>query len=107
MVSQVNIWALEKDQNIKHLLLLLLTEFEADSFVIDIETQTHHCAIYLQHKNYERFRAYLFTVGQEQERYGVHLEFPLADSDTNLLESYENLSYKNLVEILSVHLDLV
>ena len=107
MRSEVNVWSLEKAMDIKEVLILLQTDYEQNQFIIENETPTDNCAIYLRHRELPRFRAYLFTIGQSKERYGVHLEFPKAESQTNLMESYENLTYKTLSEILAVHLDLV
>lgn len=103
----MNIWALQKDIMIKHLLLQLEDEFGADSLDIDHAETVGECEIYLKHRQNPRFRAYLFTFGQEPEKYGVHLEFPQENMSASLLEVYENLSFKSLADILSVHLDLV
>lgn len=107
MRAEVNVWSLEKALDIKEVLILLQTDYEKSQFIIENETPTDDCAIYLRHRDFPRFRAYVFTVGQIKERYGVHLEFPKANSQTNLMESYENLTYQTLSEILAVHLDLV
>ena len=102
-----NIWSLEKDLSIKTLLVLLQQEFGEGAFIVDTDTPTDFCAIFIHHLQNPAVRAYLFTVGQQPEYYGVHLEFPLESASANLLESYENLTLKNLTEMLSVHLDLV
>lgn len=103
----MNIWALKKDLDIKYMLLLLSQEFSVDSFVIDTDTQLGDSEIYLNHRQHVAIRAYVFTFGQEVNKYGVHLEFPEESKSANLLETYENLTFKSLAEILSVHLDLI
>ena len=101
----MNVWALDKDLSIKHLLLLLESEFDPNSYNIDIDTPTDPCAIFLSHNEEPAMRAYIFTLGQNAEKYGVHLEFPMQYQPVSLMESYENLSFKALADILEVHLD--
>ncbi len=102
----MNIWALDKDQSIKYLLILLEGEFDPSSFKVDCESPTDPCAIYLEHCEEPEMKAYIFTLGQKYEHYGVHLEFPQQHTPISLMESYEGLTFKALREILCVHLDL-
>ena len=101
-MAGTNIWALDKHESIKHLLLMLEHHFASNSYVIDTNTPTDPCAIFLCHRNEPGMRAYLYTLGQGVERYGVQLEFP---SSAIALETYENLTFNYLTEILGVHLD--
>jgi len=95
-----NIWAIAKHPDIKHLLLLLAEQLGSNSFVIDHSIAVDDRAIYLQHREAERVRAYVYTLGQQAERYGVHLEFPES------MEPHENVSLASLVAMLSVHFDI-
>jgi len=95
-----NIWAIAKHSDIKHLLLLLTEQLGSDGFVIDHATAVDDRAIYLQHRDAEQVRAYIYTLGQKAGRYGVHLEFPES------VEPHENLSLASLVAMLSVHFDI-
>lgn len=95
-----NIWALAKHQEIKHLLLLLAEQLGSEAFAIDMATPVDARAIYLQHREDAAVRAYIYTVGQQAERYGVHFEFP------NSVEPHENVTLAALVEMLAVHFDV-
>ncbi len=95
-----NIWALAKHQQIKHLLLLLVEQLGSEAFAIDTVTPVDARAIYLQHREDAAIRAYVYTVGQQPERYGVHFEFP--DS----VEPHENVALAALVDMLAVHFDV-
>ena len=52
--------------------------------------------------------AYIYTYGHEDERYGIHIEYPVENdieySDT--MDIYENMSYVRLLELLKVHLEV-
>ncbi|SMF28472.1 hypothetical protein SAMN02745866_01831 [Alteromonadaceae bacterium Bs31] len=102
----LNIWSLKKHTTVKHLLLLLENEFGSDSFLIDTEILLDEKAVYLEHREERSMRAYIFTLWQSKDRYGVHLEFPFDISSKVFLESYENLSYTGLKKVLCDHLDL-
>ncbi|TVZ38823.1 hypothetical protein P886_3205 [Alteromonadaceae bacterium 2753L.S.0a.02] len=102
----MNIWSLEKDLAIKHLLLLLEHDFAADSYLIEHHTKTDPKAIFICHRETPAMRAYIYTIAQREDRYGVQLEFPPQNAPVNLMETYENLRYGALKEILAVHLDL-
>lgn len=99
-VMNENILALAKHQQIKHLLLLLVEQFGSEAFAIDMSTPIDTRAIYLQHRESAVVRAYIYTVGQQAERYGVHFEFP------NSVEPHENVTLAALVEMLAVHFDV-
>lgn len=105
-ISQPNIWSMDKDQNIKHLLLLLVEQLGQNNFVIDGQSETDTRAVYVGHRQDPHLRAYLYTVGQEQERYGVHLEYPQSPDSQWIFEAIENLSLRSLVEVLAAHLDI-
>ncbi len=95
-----NIWAIAKHPDIKHLLLLLAEQLGSDSFVIDHAVAVDDRAIYLAHRKAKLVRAYVYTLGQQTGRYGVHLEFPES------VEPHENVSLASLVGMLSVHFDI-
>ncbi len=103
----MNLWALEKQQSLKHLLILLHHEFGDYSFVIDSEHECDQHSIYLAQISDPTTRAYIFTHGQDIECYGVHLEHPATPDRGPILESFEQLSIKALMETLSIHLELI
>ncbi len=106
MGNNVNIWALEKELGIRHVLLMLTNYLGADAFIIEEEEGLHPRSVFLQHSHDADYRAYLYTLGQENGRYGLHLEYPEEDFGANLIDAYENLSLRSLVDILSVHFEV-
>ncbi|MBB3102006.1 hypothetical protein [Azomonas macrocytogenes] len=96
----MNIWALDKHQDIRHVLLLLHEQLGPDAFVVDATTSLDSRAIYLRHRTDEGVRAWLYTLGQNSGHYGVHLEYP------NSTDPHENVPLSALVEMLAVHFDV-
>lgn len=106
---QMNIWSLKKDESIKLLLLLLREQLPSDCFVMDESQELDPRAIRLLKAGERGIGAYLYTYGQEPNKYGVHLELAM-HAERNLandLEVCEGLSFDRLVEILCVHFDLL
>jgi len=95
-----NIWALDKHQDIRHVLLLLSAQLGPDAFAVDTESPQDARAIYLLHPTDANLRIWLNTLGQTPEHYGVHVEH--LDADT--FDNYESLSLTALVDLLSVEL---
>jgi len=96
----MNIWALDKHQDIRHVLLLLTEQLGENAFVIDPETSRDPRTVYLLHREDAGVRAWLHILGQEPGCYGVHLEYP------NSSEIHENLPLAELVAQLAVHFDV-
>ena len=100
----MNIWALDKDISIKHLLLLLTQEVGIEAIkLLDVET-LHHKSIRIGTKDSEA-TAYLYSYGQTEQHYGLHLEYPY-NKESNISEiedMYEDLCYVKLLEMLKVH----
>jgi hypothetical protein len=102
----MNVWALDKDIGLKQVLLRLQDHLGAEEFRIEGSDETHACAVFLCHRSEPELRAYLFTLGQSAGRYGLHLEYPAAMTSMNLIDAYENLPLRSLVDILAVHFDI-
>jgi hypothetical protein len=66
-------------------------------------------AVRLLRTDEQGISAYLYTYGQEPNKYGVHLELPvLAErSRSDDMEILEGIGIDHLVEILCVHFDVV
>ena len=105
----MNIWSLQKDESIKLLLLLLHERLGPDNFTIQDSQQLDSRAIRLSKPHDHSISAYLFTYGQEDGKYGVHLELPdHAEMEiSNTMEIYEDLTFERLAEMLSVHFDVI
>ena len=98
----VNIWALDKHQDILHVLLLLTEQLGPDAFVVDTESQQDARAVYLLHPSDPHLRIWLNTLGQPPEHYGVHIEH----LDEDNFDNYESLSLTTLADLLAVELDV-
>ncbi|MAK91036.1 MAG: hypothetical protein CMI03_19165 [Oceanospirillaceae bacterium] len=102
-INSGNIWALDKHQSIKHVLLLLVEQLGRDAFVVESRINTDQQAIYICQPDEPDVRAYLYTTGQAEEHYGVHLEYPLLSEANPIYDAFENVSLASLAEILAVH----
>lgn len=102
----MNIWALDKDLSIKHLLLLLSECLGRQSFGIRDEDDLDAMAIRIYKPDEADLSAYIYTYGQDDERYGVHLEYPpLAETALSKnIEMQEDLDFEQLLAVLQVHL---
>ena len=104
----MNIWALEKDTSIKHLLLLLAQQFQDGCYEIIDNPSDDKRAIRLANSTAASVQLYIFTYGQEEDSYGVHIEYPNLEetnySDT--LEIHENVSFNRLLSIITTNLEI-
>jgi len=102
----MNIWALDKDLGIKHLLLLLSECLGRQSFCISTDAELDAMSIRIYKPGEAEMSAYLYTYGQDEGRYGVHLEYPqLAETAASkTIEMQEGLDIDQLLAVLQVHL---
>ena len=108
MKAKVNIWAIEKDNSVKLLLLLLDEALGTENFCIAENYQLDCRAVRIYRPDDYLVSAYLYTYGQSQGRYGMHLEFPFNDEVdiSNSMDIYEDISFEMVVDLLKVHFDL-
>lgn len=104
----MNIWALEKDISIKHLLILLTDDFGENVFRIINSAHESDCAIRLANAIHPDVMTYIYTYAQAEGRYGIHIEYPnlpeTAYRDTmNILD---NVDYDELRDVVQTSLDL-
>jgi len=104
----MNIWALDKHDSIKVLLLLLSERIGSGQLALSERQETDSRAVRLTKRDAPLISAYLYTYGQDKGRCGVHLEFPQHDESdiSSSLDVYENVGIDALTDMLSVHLDL-
>lgn len=102
----MNIWALDKDPGIKHVLLLLTDCLSTQGFRICDEPGLDPMAIRIYKPDEIEMSAYLYTYGQDEERYGVHLEYPehAGTPAGKTIEMQEGLDFEQLLAVLQVHL---
>lgn len=98
----VKIWALDKHQDIRHV-LLLTAQLRPDAFLVDTESRQDARVLYLLYPSDPHLSIWLSTLGQPPEHYGVHVEH--LDEDT--FDNYESLSLTALVDLLAVELEVV
>ena len=102
---QVNPWALDKHDSIKHLVLLLAHEPGFERLDITADAELDERAVRLRFSGAET-SAYVYTYGQQQQHYGVHLEYPELTDNLSLQDViHENLVYERLLNVLSMHLE--
>lgn len=97
----MNVWAIEKDQPLKLLLLELVHRFGENALAINTQ-ETHFQAIELCALNDTKLAAYIYTFAQASSRYGIDLKYPIAQH--NIIGENENLPLENIIDIISTHL---
>lgn len=98
-----NVWALDKSVELKLVLLELFARFGEERFVLLLHDGQSQ-AIELATKEQPEVSAYIYTIAQPSERYGVDLKFPMAEN--NLVGANENLTLENIFSILTTHLEI-
>lgn len=104
----MNIWALDKHETIKAILLVLGDRLGVDNLHLSQRQDLDWRAVRLQKPGDPLICAYLYTYGQDEGKCGVHLEFPrFAESDiSSSTDVYENVGIGVLVDMLQVHFEL-
>lgn len=104
----MNIWALDKDTGIKHLLLMLEQELGSEALECIVNDDEDPRSIRLTNPQEPKMCVYIFTYGQDADHYGAHIEYPsFEDSNTSdTLELFDNLSFDALLDILKTDLGL-
>ena len=88
----MNIWTLKKDQRIRHALVMLATHLGESHYIVEDDPAVTPSGIFLRHPQDANYRAYLYTTGQNPDRYGLQLEFPDTMTMVAPMETYENIS---------------
>ena len=100
----MNIWALDKHDSIRCLLLMLQQSFGAEQVRI-LESGCLHPKAVRIGEQHSPATAYLYTYAHDEGRYGLHLEYPYLPERnlTELEDMYEDLEYDSVVAMLQVH----
>ena len=106
-LEPTNVWALQRDKTIRKLLLLLREQFGERAFAVEYEVDTSQHAIFVRHPEEPELRAYLFTYGQEPNRYGIHLEYVQENLVDSLYDVFEGLTCRQLADILASHFNIL
>lgn len=101
----MNIWSLDKQNTIKHLLIRLEEAFGKDAFHVVGPHDTHELSVRIAPPD-DSMTIYIYCYGQRSGHYGVDLEFPtnIGTPVTQDEENYDEVTFPRLVEILSLHL---
>ncbi len=99
----MNIWTLRKSPRIKRALLALSEQISGFE-VSDTET-TNDEAVRLTASDGSGFSVYLFVYGQQEGRYGIHLEYPQPPGEiaAPAVEEQEELDLRQLTDLLQTH----
>jgi hypothetical protein len=101
----LNVWALHKDVQLKHFMLLLLDAYGTGNISLSKRWQDDTKALGVYKPDNEAVLVYVFIHGQASGKFGVHLHYPeFTDDNTG---RYEDLGLDNLLELVGMHLDLV
>lgn len=108
MPEVVNIFALRKTQALKLLLLRLQERSPLTGLVALEPDHGQPDSIRLRDLRIKGLCAYIYTYGQGEDRYGADLEFPPQPGVTGApIESYQEVALERLLDMLSVHFNLV
>lgn len=103
--QSMNVWALNKNNAIRRVLLALAGRFGTDAFVLSQRWDADAGAVGIFRPGEESLLAYIFTHGQETGKYGLHLEYPGSDAMNASAQTVENISLNPLLELLDAHFD--
>lgn len=105
----MNVWSLNKHDDIRALLLEIQIRFGDNSFAVDkiVEQDLH--GISLHKPGNKEIRAYVHTYGQADHLYGMHLEYPSFNENdfAEELKIFDDQSMEQVIDSLSCHFDIV
>jgi hypothetical protein len=103
----MNFWSLCKHKSIKLLMFKLQQHLGSQHYRIDEQGNNDSASITLFKPDQEEVRAYVYTHGQPERLYGIHLEYSwFAENEyQDPVLIYENLTMMQIVTILASHFD--
>lgn len=106
--TNINIWSLDKEQNIKALLLLLILQVGSERFSIDNKPLPSSAIRITSLEEKPEVAVYIYTYAQPKGQFGIDLEYPIliekeADDKT---EHLNELDEAHALEIIINHLEL-
>lgn len=106
MNGGLNIWSLEKDINIKNLLLRLKTHLVWKDLRVICRDEEDNSSIRLTSANPSATELYIYCYGQSEDHYGVHIEFPDINENNygDTLEIHENMTFEQLLNLIEINL---
>lgn len=104
----MNIWSLFKHRSIKLMLFKAQQQLSLTNISIEDEDNIDFFSIALIKQNQPEVRAYVYTYGQAQEMYGIHLEYPwfIENEFNDVIQVYEDLTLNQIVNTLATHFEV-
>lgn len=101
----MNVWAIKKNNAIRRLLLAVEGRFGTESLRLSNRWDNNENAVGLYQQGEESLLAYVYTYGQAEGKYGLHVEYP-DEQNFTLSAMDENLDLRHVLDLLTVHLNL-
>lgn len=106
--SSPNPWALSKERRLRLALLKLQQHLGRYAFALSQRRCDHEGAVVLCKPDQPEVVAYLYTFGQSEGNFGLHLEYPrfpgVAPAAADI---HEELPLERVADLLRIHLDVV
>lgn len=104
----MNVWSLDKHKSLRLLLLKLDKQlgFKKISFARDEDDD--YQTVMLVKPDQPDVRAYIYTYGQPDKYYGIHLEFPwfIENEFNDSILVFESLTLKQVINSIATHFDV-
>lgn len=100
-MKKMNVWAIDKDQQLKVLLIELVHRYGENAILLN-NAEWHKQAIEILIPQQPELRAYIYTFGQQVGRYGIDLKYPIVTH--NIVGENEEQSLEQILSILESHL---
>lgn len=102
----MNIWAVNKDNTIKSLLIQLANFISDDQYKIICRPEDDLRSVRLAQTDNSNTELYIYSYGQQEDHYGVHIEFPnlIETNYSDTLEIHENLSFEQVLNLIVINL---
>ena len=101
----MNPWAVDKDRGVKRLLVQLQARMGPGTFELSARRPDVVEAVTLCSPAEPGLAAFIFTYGQAEGRYGVHLAYPFPDP--TVPASMEDLTAARLLDLLAMHFEVL
>lgn len=104
----MNIWSLDKHKNLKLLLLMLDKQIGSKEFHFCRDENDDFMTVMLVKPAQSDIRAYVYTYGQVENLYGIHLEYPwfIENGFNDSILVFENLTLQQVINSIATHFDV-
>jgi len=104
----MNIWSLDKHKSLKLLLLKLDNQLGFKKIRFARDEDDDFLTVMLVKPDQPDVRAYIYTYGQLDNFYGIHLEYPwfIENEFNDSILVYENLSMQQVINSMATHFEV-